>query len=155
MSFVAAGGSTPPARDVIPNNSFWPDIDMGDARDVMRLDGTVTDVRLKHSLVEAMVSTNNELKAYRNGKEAVGFNHLVDVPAEQISGESVQIHHYRRAVYCLAKANLIERYRDFDSTGSGNKKADELDEQPCDLRRDARWAIRDFLGRSRCTIELI
>ncbi|WP_269086132.1 head completion/stabilization protein [Pseudomonas citronellolis] len=37
---------------------------------------------------------------------------LADVPADQLDGESVLLQHYRRAVYCLAKATLIERYRD-------------------------------------------
>lgn len=153
--FIATGGATAPAHDTIPNSGFWPDIATADARDAMRLDGTVTDARLKHALIEAMVSTNQELKAWRNGKEAVGFADLASVPAEQVNAESIQLHRYRRAVYCAAKASLAERYRDFDSTDSGNKKADQLDEQPQQLRRDARWAIRDLLGTSRSSIELI
>ncbi|MDR3429675.1 head completion/stabilization protein [Silvimonas sp.] len=153
--FMATGGAVPPAESLIPNSGFWPDISTNAARDTLRLDSTVTDTRLKHALVEAMVSTNDELKAYRNGKEAVGLMTLADVPAEQVNGESILLHHYRRAVYCAAKASLLERYRDYDSTASGLKKADALDEQPDQFRRDARWAIRDVLGRSHSTIELI
>ncbi|MCO1344221.1 head completion/stabilization protein [Burkholderia multivorans] len=55
----------------------------------------------------------------------------------------------------LAKATLIERYRDYDTTGDGARRADELEPQSDELRRDARWAISDIVGRPRVTVELI
>ncbi|SMC24170.1 Phage head completion protein (GPL) [Andreprevotia lacus DSM 23236] len=153
--FVATGGIPPATGATIPNSGFWPDISMDDARDVMRVSDTAPDARLKHALIEAMVSVNHDLRAYRNGREAVGVTTLAAVPAEQVDGESIQLYRYRRAVYCIAKANLVERFRDVDSTGAGNKRADQLDESVDDLRRDGRFAICDLLGRSRCAIELI
>ncbi|GHD59885.1 head completion/stabilization protein [Jeongeupia chitinilytica] len=155
--FVATGGSTPPKIATLSNAGFWPDIELDKARDVMRFTDTVTDIRLTEALVNAMASVNGEtdMKAWRQGKQAVGFTTLADVPADQIDGESVLVQHYRRAVYCFAKANLVERYRDYDTTREGQKKTDTLDEQPDALRRDGRFAVRDLLGRSRITVELI
>ena len=85
----------------------------------------------------------------------MGFDSLVQVPAEQINGQSIYLQLYLRAVYCLTKANLIERYSDFDSTAKGLKAGEELTDSITDLRRDERFAIRDILGESHVTVELI
>ncbi|WP_261534333.1 head completion/stabilization protein [Burkholderia multivorans] len=155
MSFV----STPPlaqpphtAAPPIANDAFYPDVSLEHARDTMRLDGSVTDARLRHEMLAAIASVNDELRtAWRDA----GFARLADVPADQLDGESVLLQHYRRAVYCLAKATLIERYRDYDTTGDGARRADDLEPQSDELRRDARWAISDIVGRPRVTVELI
>ncbi|MGX2951352.1 head completion/stabilization protein [Ursidibacter sp. B-7004-1] len=52
-------------------------------------------------------------------------------------------------------ANLYERYRSFDSTKEGADKAQEYENSVDDLRRDARFAIRDLLNINRWTSELI
>ena len=85
----------------------------------------------------------------------LGFDGLEQVPAEQINSQSIYLQLYLRAVYCLTKANLIERYSDFDSTAKGLKAGEVLGESVDDLRRDARFAIRDILGESHVTVELI
>jgi len=67
----------------------------------------------------------------------------------------VLIHHYRRAVYQLTNADLIERYRDFDTTAAGEKRAQDLDGAIEESRRNARWAVLDILGLPHLTVELI
>jgi hypothetical protein len=62
---------------------------------------------------------------------------------------------YQRAVYATAKAELIERYRDFDSTDAGQRRAEAMELSVDDYRRQARYAIRDILGRPRATVELL
>jgi hypothetical protein len=54
-----------------------------------------------------------------------------------------------------AGAEVCERYRNYSATNTGNNKADELIPTIDDYRRDLRWAVRDFLGISRITVELI
>jgi len=80
---------------------------------------------------------------------------LSELPADKIGGESVQLARYRRAVYFLARADLTEKYRDFDSTKSGANDADELVTTIDADRRNARQAINDMRGVPRTTIELI
>ncbi|HHZ0837531.1 TPA: head completion/stabilization protein, partial [Escherichia coli] len=64
-------------------------------------------------------------------------------------------HRYRRAVYALARAFVLERTRDVDTTEKGDKKADSLDPQVEALWRDARWAISDIRGVTRIYAELV
>jgi hypothetical protein len=155
MSFVidSPPAETPEAE--IAGGSFWPSIDPAAIREAYRIDTTVTPARLRETLVEAMASVNTELAARRIIWQTAGDATLADVPAEKIDGTSVLVHRYRRAVGCLAKALLIERMPDYDTTPAGERRADRLSDPIDDLRRDARWAISDILGVGRTTVELI
>jgi hypothetical protein len=155
MSFIATEDTATPLPDTLANASFYPDIDLQDLRDAMRLDGTVTPARLRHAAVEATASVNDELRAWRLTQQNAGHARLADVPAEKIDDDTVLVARYLRAVYCLTKANLTERYRDFDATHDGHARAAELESPIDDLRRDARWAITDILGTRRTSVELI
>lgn len=154
MSFFAVE-PTQDDQQIIQSSAFWPDIDTAKLRETMRLDGTVTDPRLIHSTISAVSSVNSELSQWRQEKQAEGHNSLDAVPAEQINSESVYIHLYARAIYSLTRANLIERLRDYDTTGAGDNDVDALADTITSLHRDARFAIRDILGKNHSTVELI
>ncbi|WP_054285655.1 head completion/stabilization protein [Gulbenkiania mobilis] len=139
----------------IRSGSFWPELDPVAARAAMRLDGTVTAERLRGALIEAIASVTGQLADWRRAQQAAGYASLDAIPAEEIDGTSILVQRWQRAVQCTAAANLTERYRSFDATAAGDKKADELDTTVDDLRRDSRWAISDILGLPRNTIELI
>ncbi|HAU5563310.1 head completion protein GPL [Pantoea sp. AG1095] len=154
MQFVAPEKATG-TPEIIPNNSFWPDIDLATFRSVMRVDGTVTPQRLKQVVLTAMAEVNAELYPWREQQELRGFNGLADVPAEQLAGRSVRLHHYENAVWCWARAVLNERYQDFDATAAAAKRGEELEDATGDLWRDARWAISRVQNAPHCTVELI
>ncbi|OEZ46280.1 phage head completion protein (GPL) [Janthinobacterium sp. MP5059B] len=167
MSFIAlpprapaAEGAPPalPAPGIVENDGWFPDITLADMRDAMRLDGTVTDARLVQAVVDAILQVNRELADWQGQHAAAGIAALVDVPAARINRESRLLAQYRRAVYSTAKADLIERYRDYDSTAtsvSDKKSMEWLDEAPGAQRRNAQWAIADMVGRTHLTVELI
>ena len=159
----APGASgTPPAPStkpgIVENDGWFPDIALSTMRDAMRLDGTVTDARLVQAVVDAILQVNRELATWQGQHAAAGIAALADVPASTINRESRLLAQYRRAVYSTAKADLIERYRDYDTTASSasDKKSMEwLDEAPGAQRRNAQWAIADMVGRTHLTVELI
>lgn len=154
MEFVAPQKATG-TPEIIPNNSFWPDIDLATFRSVMRVDGTVTPERLKQVVLTAMTEVNAELYPWRERQELAGYNQLADMPAEQLAGESVRLHHYRNAVWCWTRAVLNERYQDYDATAAAVKRGEELADATGDLWRDARWAISRVQNLPHCTVELI
>jgi hypothetical protein len=156
MSFAVTVPAADPAdAGEIAAAPFWPSIDPEKMRESHRIDTTVAAPRLLDALVEAMATVNAELSAWRATQIAAGRATLAAVPAEQINEESIHAHRYRRAVGCMAKALLLERYRDYDTTARGDRKADVMVDPIDDLRRDARWAINDIQGRGRSTVELI
>jgi hypothetical protein len=154
MSGFIAGG-TPAQPFPITNDGFWPDIDGALLRASIRLDGSITDARLEVATVNALIEINAELQRLKAIHLGGGYCTLAAVPAAQIQGQSQWIWQYKRAVYCTVGAELAERYRSFDSTGDGHKKADDLTPSVDEFRRDARFAIRNLLGTPHSTIELI
>lgn len=155
MKFVSPEPVKDGAQDTITNTPFWPEISLSKFRQDMRTDGTVTPERLRQALLTAMAEVNADLYEFREKQQARGCADLNSVPAESIDGESQRVMLYRRAVFCWAKANLVERYRDFDATGEGNKKADEYAQTADELMRDARWAISRVQDLPHMTVELI
>ena len=154
MKFVAPEQTLVKA-EVIRNTPFWPDVDLSDFRSVMRTDGTVTQPRLTQILLSAISEVNAELYDFRNRQQRLGYQTLAEVPAEILDGKSERIRHYHNAVFCWARAVINERYQDYDATGSGVKRGEELSEACGDLWRDARRAVSRVQDAPHCTVELI
>jgi hypothetical protein len=139
----------------IQADAFWPAVDPVKIRAAQRIDGGVTPERLREALIEAMAAVHARLLAWQELQIAAGYATLAAVPCPTIDDAPVHVHRYFRAVGCLAKANVLERLRDYDSSGKGDKKAEASDPASDDLLRDAHWAVGDILGRARTTVELI
>ena len=156
MSFLGTPPS-PTAADELPlkNDGWFPDVDLVHLRAACRLDGTVTSQRLREVTLEAVASVNTELQGFKEAQTYAGHTSLANVPAVKLDDESVQLQRYRRAVYASVQADLIELYRDYDTTGAGDKAAEKLELRVDGLRRDRRWAIAALHGRGQTTVELI
>jgi hypothetical protein len=153
---------TPPAAapdaSVVTNDGWFPDIALAHFRGQVRIRDSVTVDRQRGAIIGAIMTVGNDLVAWAAARRTAGAANLatvVDVPNPVLDGEPALLHLYRRAVYAYAKADLVERYRDIDTTTAGQRKADELDASVDELRRDGSWAVRDMLGRTRTTVELI
>lgn len=155
MTFIATPQTTQSDDKEISSGEFWPAISLADFRAVMRLDGTVTNERLEHAVTNSILQINRELSEWQLVQQSDGHSNLANVSGELINNVNAYVHLYKRAVYCFAKANLVERYNDFDSTAKGTKDSDELNDTTDSLRRDGRIAIRDILDENHVTVELI
>ena len=137
------------------NDGFFPDIDPASVREGMRIPMSITPARLRAAILGAIMTVEIDLRAYAAASIAAGYPKLADVPAPQLDEKSVQLIRYQRAVGLYAKAELIERHRDFDTTAAGGNQADELTPSIGELRRDAQHAVRDLLGTTRAVVDLI
>ena len=157
MSGFIANGTIPAAAEPHPisNDGWWPDLDGEAVRAALRLDSSISALRLEVALVNAILSVNRDLDTYKLAQQALGHANLVAIPGPLIQGVTRPVHLYLRAVYCTAGAELAERYRSYDSSNAGDKNAEELTPSIDEYRRDARWAERDLLGVSRATVELL
>ena len=137
---------------VIKNTFFFPDVDPKRVRELMRLEQTVSDARLRNAIKTGMAETNAELYDYRRRQIAAGFKQLVDVSAEKIDGENVRVFHYLSAVTAMTTATLYERYRGIEATSKGDKKADSVESTIDDLWRDMRWSVSRLQDKPRCIV---
>ncbi|GJH39071.1 head completion/stabilization protein [Paraburkholderia hospita] len=150
----AAALNTPLASQIIEQDWF-PNVDISHVRKAVRLTGTVTDERLQAALVRSMGEVNSALATWQAPYVATGIASLADVPAPKIGGESVHLSRYRDAVYYLARANMVEQYRDYDTTADGNKEVETVRETVDSDRRIARNALNDIRGTARMSVELV
>lgn len=153
MSFLPTPGTATEAP--IANDDWYPTIDLAALRAACRVDGTVTTDRLRHAAVNAVVHVNAQLAAWACKQALAGYISLEDLPGPEIDGKTAPVHQYLRAVYSAVQCELIERYRDYDTTAKGDKRADAMDPRADEARRDLRWALSDLQGLRRTTVELI
>ena len=140
----------------IANDGFFPDVDPDAVKAAMRVRDSVTPARLRAAVIGAMLAAAPDLAAWAAAQRVAGYATLGEVPPPfMIDGRSALVVLYERAIGCYTKAELIERNRDFDQAGGGQRDVDELAPAPGELRRDAIHAIRDILGVGRTTVELI
>jgi hypothetical protein len=144
-----------PTLPPIENDGWFPDIDLAMWREQMRIRDSVTPARMREAMIAAILTVGRDLAGWATDRRAEGAVSLGQVPAPMIDGTSTFVLLYRRAVFTAAKAEVVERYRDIDMTGAGQRKADDLDPSVTELRRDSLHAIRDIRGVTRTTIDLI
>lgn len=164
MSSLVAGKPTLPAtgdvadtddgNTTVDAGDFWPVIKLRDLRLASRITGGITTSRLLHVTTGAVAHVIMQLQGWKATQESQGYTSLQAVPADQINGESMKVYHFRRAVYAIARASILEGYRDVDTTAKGDKDASALDLQRDDLWRDAHWSISDIKGEQRIYAEL-
>lgn len=143
----------PATPSTIQNEPWFPAVDLNVVRLIGRIDSGVTIERLAEATTAAMITVNKDLAAWRILREADGAPSLAEVPTVSIGGVSRNLYLYRRAVAAFAKAELLEGYVDYDLTKAGEPAGE--DRSPDMARRNGRLAVRDLVGKSRATVELI
>lgn len=152
---VSIHSPTSPADVTVENDGWFPNISLDAVRKAERITDTITVDRLKWAVVNAMLTVNSDLDAWRLAHIEAGHNSLAVVPSVAIAGESRLMQLYRRSVYSLAHADLIERYPDYSMTLKSADRSSDLASAGDDHYRNGRWAVRDLLGVGRTTVELI
>lgn len=156
MSDFIALSNANEAEDLeISNISFFPAITIKDVRESQRLDGTVTTERLKKAITNAIIAVNDDLYSWRLAKQADGLSSINELIDDIINGESKYLILYKQAVYSWANALLNEQYLNFDVTAKAKNQIEPEQQSAGDLYRNSRYAIRDILGKSHSTMELI
>jgi hypothetical protein len=160
--FVSCPSTAPadpeaPEADTVAGDAFYPGVSLTEARSSLRIPTAVSDIRLRDALRGGMISTRRELRKWKAGHVAAGRVRLADVDDEEVDGQSAAELLYRRAVFAYAGAELSETHHDISASGDGKGK-DRTEEgilSADEFRRNATHAIRDILGTTRTTVELI
>jgi hypothetical protein len=155
-AFVTKPNTPPPAAEPpITGDGFFPAVDPAKVRSEQRVPNEVTPDRLRAAVINGMISAGRDLAVWQAAQLAAGYGTLADVPAPRIDGASINLALYFTAVGCYAKARLVDRMRDVDTTPAGDRSADRLEPTVSELRRDAIHAVRDIIGEGRTIVELI
>lgn len=94
-------GRTPKKIEMLlPQDGFYPDIEVGDFQETMRVPSDWREAAIKMQVVEAIVALNAQISTARNVAVKAGVITL-DMPLANL---------YRLALYHLAKAKLLRLY---------------------------------------------
>ena len=119
MSGFVAGGTV--ASGQVVSDPFWPAIELDQVRARLRIDGSVSTEKLKAAVIKAAISVNRELAGFRFAQVTGGYSTLAAVPGTQIDGISERAHLYLSAIDAATAAEVVERYRSYDSTATGDR----------------------------------
>ncbi len=141
---------------IILNDGWFPDIDPAAIRKISRIPiERVIPERLREALLNAIITVGDDLDRWRVAHLAAGRGRLDHVDPRVIDGENRLVILYHRAIGATAKAELVERQRDIDTTTGGQRDVSDLEPSIGELRRDAIHAVRTILGRGLTDTELI
>lgn len=149
MGFVANGNNTP-SQINIKSDPFYPSIALDHIQEIVRIDGAVTTLRLQQAIIEEVIDVNRLLKVLKD-KATV----LSDLSTTEINDKPETDYLYLSAVANGVAAKINENYRNYDSSNSGAKKAEEAEYTVDDYRRNKQWAILQLLGENHTVVELI
>ena len=149
MGFVANGNNTP-SQINIKSDPFYPEIALDQIREIVRIDGAVTNARLQQAIIEEIIDINRLLKVLKD-KATV----LSDLSTTEINDQPETDYLYLSAVANGVAAKINENYRNYDSSNSAAKKAEEAEYTVDDYRRNKQWAILQLLGENHSVVELI
>lgn len=145
----------PPSADVVGAGGWWPDINITDVRDAVKLDTTVSPAKIRDSIRNAILEVSRELDAWRIAQEAAGHLTLAAVPGRQVDGISEFVLRWNRAINSVVGADLGERLVGTNVTSAGLERVDALRTDIDIYQRNVRHAVRDFLNLPRIRARMI
>ncbi|HCM9740047.1 head completion protein [Acinetobacter baumannii] len=149
MGFVANGNNTP-SQIEIKSDPFYPSVALDRIREIVRIDGAVTNERLKQTIIEEVIDINRLLIRLKDQ-----VSKLSDLSKLQVNDLPETDFLYLSAIANGVAAKVNENYRNYDSSDSGVKKAKEAECTVDDYRRNKQWAIQQLLGENHTVVELI
>ncbi|MDO7473679.1 head completion/stabilization protein [Acinetobacter baumannii] len=149
MGFVANGNNTP-SQIEIKSDPFYPSVALDRIREIVRIDGAVTNERLKQTIIEEVIDINRLLIRLKDQASK-----LSDLSKLQVNDLPETDFLYLSAIANGVASKVNENYRNYDSSDSGVKKAKEAECTVDDYRRNKQWAIQQLLGENHTVVELI
>lgn len=147
---LVANGRVSGQDESISANAFFPEILINDIRDIVKVDTSVTDARLKQAVFEEIIDVNRLLAGLIEPNST-----LVKQSTQSIGGKTDKEILYFSAVSNGVSAKVCEKYRGYDSSNTGNKRAEDLTLTIDEYRRNKHWAIQQLLHQNQTTVELI
>ncbi|ELU12284.1 hypothetical protein CAPTEDRAFT_117503 [Capitella teleta] len=150
-----SGKHPAPPEGTIQNQPFWPEMDLREFSVNFRVPNDLTVDTTREHLIQAMTDINLRLSEFKKENLAAGYDHLMEIPADEIAGESILMILYRRAVSCRAKASICRDYPTIDRREPAENQAKSAPETEAVYLRFADEAIRQMLNETDITVELL
>lgn len=129
MSFTGKPALT--TAQPIANDGFWDDLSMADLMSRYRIPAEYADDVIKTGLVMAMVRVNEMLFKAKEAVISLGltsFDAYYESYDTEVNGQNVLFWHYQHAVYCRAKAGLLQQFNSLNRKANAENAALESED---------------------------
>jgi len=106
-------GFTPDTETLRPdtpivNAPWFVDVNLREFSENWQIPLSFTDAYLINLLLPAMDDVNQTLQDWVNSQASAGYTNIAAVPAKSLNGISAKVTQYKRAIYSMAKSELIK-----------------------------------------------
>jgi len=153
MSF--SGKPTTLVERAIPNDGFWPDLGVSEFQTGYRLPAEYLVELLAEGITSAMGEVNLDLAKRKAAWQAGGISNVAAADPLLLQERAFFAASYKRAVYCRAKAFLLQQFATVNRRESAENLGKEAPETHDLFLRYSQQAVRLLQGRSRITAVLL
>ena len=140
--------------ETVKNTDFFPNIDLGDFQEQMRIDSEYRIEVIKRRVRLAIVYVNKELKEQQTVWTEEGHATLKEVPAEPVDDESPLVFEYLNAVYSHAKATLMQDYKTMNRREEAENEAKDSSSTFDSYLADCRDSIKALSNETQGSLEI-
>lgn len=153
MSF--SGKPTNVIQQAIPNDGFWPELQVAEFQRLYRLPAEFLLDLLVDGVTTARAEVNQDLAKRKRAWQAAGIPQLETADPRVLPDRAEYVAHYKRAVYCRAKAQLLGQFATVSRRPEAENLAKEAEQTRELFLSYSQQAVRLIQGRSRITAELL
>lgn len=162
MSSLGFSGKSLDYQDVAVTQepgSFWPDLNLGEFQLQRKVPPQLQGDTAIQALLTAVADINRRLTGFETDKRAAGFTSASELPGARAGNENQTTAQYKKAVYALAKADLISEVTSVSRTGKASAPEGTSSDVAESFTRsglltEASQAVRAILGLGRATVSL-
>lgn len=153
MSF--SGTPTTFVERAIPNDGFWPNLGVAEFQTGYRLPAEFLVDLLADGITIAMGEVNRDLAKRKAAWQAVGITSVEAADPLLLPERGFYAAIYKRAVYCRAKAFLLQQFATVSRRDSAENLGKEAPERHELFLSYSQQAVRLIQGRGRITAVLL
>ncbi len=153
MSF--SGKPTTLVERAIPNDGFWPDLGVSEFQTGYRLPAEYMVDLLADGITNAMGEVNRDLAKRKAAWQDAGISNVATANPLVLQERTFVAATYKRAVYCRAKAFLLQQFATVNRRDSAENLGKEAPERHEVFLSYSQQAVRLIQGRGRITAVLL
>ncbi|MHB0817709.1 head completion/stabilization protein [Stutzerimonas stutzeri] len=153
MSF--SGKPTTLVEQAIENDGFWPDLSVAEFQRGYRLPAEYLMELLADGIAFAMGEVNQDLAKRKAAWQRAGIEEVATADPLVLPERSSHAATYKRAVYCRAKAYLLQQFATVNRRDTAENLAKEAPATEERFLAFSQQAVRLLQGRSRITAVLL
>lgn len=134
----------------VTNDGFWPDLQVADLLNKYRIPSEYVDGLIMQGLLLAVIRVNATLAPVKQAMIDLGHADLAaytTANSEQLGGKELLLTEYENAVFCRAKAGLLQQFKTINRREIAENEAKEAEETEQYWLNESQASIAVFFNK--------